>query len=41
MDAYADDTNISLAGKSLDEIELSLQKDLDSINNWCNAKNEL
>ena len=37
MDAYADDTNISKAGMSLDEIELGLQKDLDSINNWCNA----
>ena len=35
MDAYADDTNISKAGMSLDEIELGLQKDLDSINNGC------
>ena len=35
---YADDTVLFTHGKNIDEIEKSLQNDLDSLHTWCSDK---
>ena len=37
LDSYADDSNVSKSGRSLQDLVTGLQEDLNAITDWCNA----